>query len=47
MERSRSPVTLELIEIARIENGKIAERWAQLNLLHMLQQLGVTHILQG
>ena len=41
------PVTLELIEIARIENGKIAERWAQLNFLRVLQQLGATHIPQS
>ena len=41
------PVTLELIEIDRIANGKIAERWAQLNFLHLLQQLGATYIPQG
>ena len=41
------PVTLELIEIDRIANGKIAERWAQLNFLQLLRQLGVTHIPQG
>ncbi len=41
------PVTLELIEIDRIENGKIAERWAKLDFLSLLRQLGATHIPQG
>jgi steroid delta-isomerase-like uncharacterized protein len=41
------PVTLELIEIDRIENGRIAERWAKLDFLSLLKQLGVTHIPQG
>ena len=41
------PVTLELIEIDRIENGRIAERWAKLDFLSLLRQLGATHIPQG
>jgi predicted ester cyclase len=40
-------ITVELIEIARIENGKIAERWAQLDFLSFLRQLGVTQIPQS
>jgi len=41
------PVTLELIEIDRIANGKIAERWAKLDFLQLLRQLGATQIPQG
>jgi steroid delta-isomerase-like uncharacterized protein len=41
------PVAIELIEIDRIENGKIAERWAKLDWLHVLRQLGATKIPQG
>jgi steroid delta-isomerase-like uncharacterized protein len=41
------PITIELIEIDRIENGRIAERWAKLDFLGFLRQLGVTHIPQG
>lgn len=41
------PVAIELIEIDRIENGKIAERWAKLDWLHVLRQLGATQIPQG
>ena len=41
------PVAIELIEIDRIENGKIAERWAKLDWLNVLRQLGATQIPQG
>ena len=41
------PVVIELIEIDRIENGKIAERWAKLDWLNVLRQLGATQIPQG
>jgi steroid delta-isomerase-like uncharacterized protein len=41
------PITIGLIEIDRIANGKIAERWAQLDFLSFLRQLGATHIPQG
>ena len=41
------PVTLELIEIDRMANGKIAERWARLDFLSLLRQLGATQIPQG
>jgi predicted ester cyclase len=41
------PVTLELIEIDRIANGQIAERWAQVNFLHLLRQPGATHLPPG
>jgi steroid delta-isomerase-like uncharacterized protein len=34
-------VTLSGIDILRIENGKIAERWAEYDNLGLLQQLGV------
>jgi steroid delta-isomerase-like uncharacterized protein len=40
-------VTLELIEIDRIEYGRIAERWAKLDFLSLLRQIGATHIPQG
>ena len=40
-------ITVELIEIARIENGKVAERWAKLDFLSFLRQLGVTQIPQN
>jgi predicted ester cyclase len=40
-------ITIELIEIDRIENGKIAERWAKLDFLSFLRQLGVTQIPQS
>jgi len=40
-------ITIELIEIDRIENGRIAERWARLDFLSFLRQLGITHIPQG
>jgi len=42
-----NPITIELIEIDRIENGRIAERWAKLDWLNVLRQLGATHIPQG
>ena len=41
------PVAIELIEIDRIENGKIAERWAKLDWLNVLRQLGAAQIPQG
>ena len=41
------PVAIELIEIDRIENGKIAERWAKLDWLNVLRQLGATQVPQG
>ena len=41
------PVTLELIEIDRIANGRIAERWAKLDFLSLLRQLGAAHLPQG
>jgi predicted ester cyclase len=41
------PVTLELIEIDRMTNGKIAERWAKLDFLSLLRQLGATQVPQG
>jgi steroid delta-isomerase-like uncharacterized protein len=41
------PLTIELIEIDRIENGRIAERWAKLDWLNVLRQMGATHIPQG
>ena len=41
------PVAIELIEIDRIENGRIAERWAKLDWLNVLRQLGATQIPQG
>lgn len=34
-------VTLKGVDILRIENGKIAERWAEYDNLGLLQQLGV------
>ena len=40
-------VTIELIEIDRIENGRIAERWAKLDWLNVLRQLDATHVPQG
>jgi steroid delta-isomerase-like uncharacterized protein len=47
MAATGKPFTIELIEIDRIENGKIAERWAKLDWLNVLRQLGATHIPQG
>lgn len=44
---TEEPVTIELIEIDRIENGRIAERWAKLDWLHVLRQLGATQIPQS
>jgi predicted ester cyclase len=35
------PVTMTGIEIFRIENGKIVELWGEVNLLGLMQQLGV------
>ena len=35
------PVTVTLIDVNRIEGGKLAERWAEADMLGMLQQLGV------
>jgi steroid delta-isomerase-like uncharacterized protein len=35
------PVTVTLIDVNRIENGRLAERWAEADMLGMLQQLGV------
>ena len=35
------PITMTGIEIFRIENGKIAELWAEANLLGLMQQLGI------
>jgi steroid delta-isomerase-like uncharacterized protein len=40
-------VTLELIEIDRIADDKIAERWAKLDFAQLLRQLGVTQLPQG
>ena len=34
-------VTVTLIDINRIEGGKLAERWAETDMLDMMQQLGV------
>lgn len=34
-------VTISLIDINLIENGKIVERWSQADMLGMMQQLGV------
>jgi predicted ester cyclase len=34
-------VTITLIDINRIENGKLAERWGQADMLGMMRQLGV------
>jgi predicted ester cyclase len=33
-------VTFTLIDINRIEDGKLAERWAVADMLGMLQQIG-------
>lgn len=38
---SNKEITLTGISILRMENGKIAERWAQLDQFGLLQQLGV------
>jgi len=38
---TRRQVTLRGVDILRIENGKIAERWAEYDNLGLLQQLGV------
>lgn len=35
------PVTLTGMDILRIANGKIVERWAEVNVFGLLQQLGV------
>lgn len=37
-------VTVSLIDINRIENGKLAERWGQSDMLGMMQQLGVVPV---
>jgi len=34
-------VTVTLIDINRIENGRLVERWGETNMLGMMQQLGV------
>jgi steroid delta-isomerase-like uncharacterized protein len=34
-------VTITLIDINRIENGKLVERWGQADMLGMMRQLGV------
>ena len=34
-------VTVSYIDIWRVENGKLVENWVQMDLLGMLQQLGV------
>jgi predicted ester cyclase len=36
-----SKVTVELIDINRIENGKLVERWGEADMLGMMRQLGV------
>ncbi len=35
-------ITIELLEIVRIQEGKIAERWVQFDRGGLLQQLGIT-----
>ncbi len=35
------PITVSLIDINRIEGGKLVERWAETDMLGMMQQLGV------
>lgn len=35
------PVTLSCITILRFENGKLAEEWAQMDMMGLMQQLGV------
>ena len=37
-------VTVSLIDINRIENGKLTERWGQADMLGMMQQLGVVPV---
>ena len=34
-------VTVELIDINRIENGELVERWGEANMLGMMRQLGI------
>jgi predicted ester cyclase len=41
MPPSNKPISLSGTTIARMENGKIAERWANVDELGLLQQLGV------
>jgi steroid delta-isomerase-like uncharacterized protein len=41
MPATGKPVTVTAIHIHRIHEGKIAELWEQINLLGLLQQLGV------
>jgi steroid delta-isomerase-like uncharacterized protein len=40
-------VTVELIDINRVENGKLVERWGETDMLGMMQQLGVVSQLTG
>jgi steroid delta-isomerase-like uncharacterized protein len=35
------PVTVTLIDVNRVEDGQLVERWAEADMLGMLQQLGV------
>ncbi len=40
-------IAWEGIEITRMENGKIAERWIHADILGLMQQLGVKELPQG
>jgi predicted ester cyclase len=40
-------LTIEGMEVVRIENGKLVERWVRLDLLGMLQQMDVMPALGG
>jgi steroid delta-isomerase-like uncharacterized protein len=42
-----NPVTMTATVVHRIENGKLAEKWANMDLLGMLQQLGVIPTPEG
>jgi len=34
------PIRVKLIDIWRIENGRVAENWVRLDLLGLMQQIG-------
>ena len=41
MPASGKQIAVEVIDILRLENGKIVERWGQSDQLGMMQQLGM------
>ena len=41
IEPTGNQINIMSLNVVRIENGKIAERWANVDILRILQQLGV------